>query len=77
MTEVSLAEAKAKLIALVDKVEAGEEILITRHGKLVARLGPVVPSRQPLPSLAAFRKTMPKSLHTTAALLRRERDESR
>ncbi len=77
MTEVSLAEAKAKLSALVDKAEAGEEILITRHGKLVARLGPVASPRQPLPSLAAFRKTMPKSRYTTAALLRQERDESR
>ncbi len=77
MTEVSLAEAKAKLSALVDKVEAGEEILITRHGKLVARLGPATAPRRPLPSLAAFRKTMPKQRVSSASLLRQERDESR
>jgi prevent-host-death family protein len=33
-------EAKAKLLALLDEVEQGEEIEITRHGVTVARLGP-------------------------------------
>lgn len=39
---VSLAEAKAKLSALVDAAEAGETIIITRHGHRVAKLSPVV-----------------------------------
>lgn len=38
---VSATEAKAKILALLDEVEAGEEIDITRHGRLVARLVPV------------------------------------
>jgi prevent-host-death family protein len=33
-------EAKAKLLALLDAVERGEEIEITRRGRLVARLTP-------------------------------------
>jgi antitoxin (DNA-binding transcriptional repressor) of toxin-antitoxin stability system len=33
-------EAKNTLGALLDRVERGEEIVITRHGKPVARLGP-------------------------------------
>jgi len=33
-------EAKNKLGALLDRVEQGEEIVITRHGKPVARLVP-------------------------------------
>jgi len=33
-------EAKAKLLALLDEVEGGEEIEITRHGLAVARLTP-------------------------------------
>jgi prevent-host-death family protein len=37
---VSATEAKAKILALLDEVEAGEEIEITRHGRLVARLVP-------------------------------------
>jgi prevent-host-death family protein len=31
-------EAKTHLSALLDKVEAGEDIVITRHGHVVARL---------------------------------------
>ena len=34
-------EAENKLGSLLDRVEAGEEILITRHGKPAARLTPV------------------------------------
>jgi prevent-host-death family protein len=37
---VSATEAKAKILSLLDEVEAGEEIEITRHGRLVARLVP-------------------------------------
>jgi prevent-host-death family protein len=33
-------EAKAKILALLDEVEAGDEIEITRHGRPVARLVP-------------------------------------
>jgi prevent-host-death family protein len=35
---VSLTEAKAKLSELLDLVERGEEIIIVRHGKRIARL---------------------------------------
>jgi prevent-host-death family protein len=33
-------EAKAKILALLDAVAAGEEIEITKHGRAVARLVP-------------------------------------
>ena len=35
---VSLTEAKAKLSELLDLVERGEEIIIVRHGRRIARL---------------------------------------
>ncbi len=38
MRRVAIAEAKAHLSALVGRVEAGEEIVIARRGKPVARL---------------------------------------
>jgi prevent-host-death family protein len=41
MTTVGAFEAKNTLGSLLDRVEAGEEILITRHGKPAARLAPV------------------------------------
>ncbi|HVB77217.1 MAG TPA: type II toxin-antitoxin system prevent-host-death family antitoxin [Candidatus Nitrosotalea sp.] len=33
-------EAKAKILALLDDVAAGEEVNITKHGRTVARLVP-------------------------------------
>ena len=43
MREIGAFEAKNKLGTLLDWVAAGEEVLITRHGKAVARLVPVTP----------------------------------
>ncbi len=43
MRSVQVAEAKAKFSALLAAVEAGEEIAITRHGKVVARIVPDSP----------------------------------
>lgn len=40
--DVSVYEAKTHLSRLLGDVEAGREITITRHGKPVARLVPVV-----------------------------------
>jgi prevent-host-death family protein len=40
--EIGAFEAKNKLGTLLDRVEQGEEIVITRHGKPVARLVPNV-----------------------------------
>lgn len=38
MAEVSFDEASAQLPSLIDKVERGEEVVIIRHGRPVARL---------------------------------------
>ncbi len=40
MITVGSFEAKTKLAELLDKVEAGEVVTITRHGKAVAKLVP-------------------------------------
>lgn len=41
MSEVGAYQAKTHLSELLDRVEAGERITITRHGKPVARLVPM------------------------------------
>jgi prevent-host-death family protein len=43
MVTVGVFEAKTHLSALLDRVAAGEEVVITRHGKPIARL--VAPHR--------------------------------
>jgi prevent-host-death family protein len=47
MTRVGSFEAKTKFAELLDKVEAGETVTITRHGKPVAQLVPVQPEHDP------------------------------
>jgi len=44
MLEVGAFEAKNKLGSLLDRVEKGEEVRITRHGKPLARLVPDTPT---------------------------------
>jgi prevent-host-death family protein len=43
MSTYSVAEAKNRLPALIDKAIEGEEVVITRHGKPVAELRPAAP----------------------------------
>jgi prevent-host-death family protein len=45
MKQVGLAEAKATLSALLDRVEKGETIVITRHNEPVAELKPLAAAR--------------------------------
>jgi len=45
MAEVGTFEAKNKLSELLDRVERGEEVMITRRGKPVAKLVPAGPVR--------------------------------
>lgn len=45
MNEVGLFDAKNKLSELVERAERGEEIVITRRGKPVAKLSAVTPVR--------------------------------
>ncbi len=77
MVTVNLAQAKARLSELLDKVEAGQDILITRRGKAVAHLSAAIQPKKPLPlqDLAEFRARMPKLRRPAAELLREMRDE--
>jgi prevent-host-death family protein len=44
--DVSIAEAKNRLPELIRTVEEGGAVVITRHGKPVAQLGPPPPERR-------------------------------
>ena len=46
MSEIGAFEAKTHLSELLDRVEAGEELVIARHGRPVARLVPVADAQQ-------------------------------
>lgn len=73
-TEVSVREAKDQLSSLLQRAEAGEEIVITSDGEpkgMLVRYRPT-PAGKPWRSLAAFRATLPMTGDSTEAL-----DESR
>jgi prevent-host-death family protein len=64
MREVQSSDAKAHLPQLLDEVERGETIIITRHGRPIARIVPdadnrAAETRKAMDRIAAFRQTMP------------------
>ena len=77
MVTVNLAQAKARLSELLDRVEAGQEVVITRRGRAVAHLSAVFGPKKPLPleKLAGFRASMPRLRRPAAELLREVREE--
>jgi prevent-host-death family protein len=56
MREVGALEAKERLGDLLDLVDRGEEVIITRHGREVARLIPARPVRSREQARAAMRR---------------------
>jgi prevent-host-death family protein len=56
LREVGAFEAKNRLGQLLDLVEQGEVVIITRHGKKVARLVPARPIRNREQARAAIRR---------------------
>ena len=65
MREIQASDAKAHLAALLDDVERGESLVITRHGRAIARLVPEADRRgaeviKALQRLDGFRTTMPR-----------------
>ena len=79
MDTVSLADAKAHLSELVDRVEAGDSIEITRRGKRVARLSAVAKPRKPvdIALLKSLTAMMPPQAQSAADLVRTMRDGDR
>jgi prevent-host-death family protein len=76
---VTLAQAKAQLSELLNKVEADEEVIVTRRGKAVARIGPATRLRRrlPLEELEALHAKGAPLQRPSMELLAEERDESR
>src|SRR5881394_3703276 len=67
-------QARQELPDLIDRAEAGEEIVITRQGKAVAKLIPAPKPVKSLPSLTEFRQGIGRAGTPAVQLLREERD---
>ena len=81
MGAYSIAEAKDRLSSLVKQAEEGEEVAITRHGKVVAYLRSAVerpirrPSQELVARIMARAKRRPRLEEPAADIVRRMRDE--
>jgi prevent-host-death family protein len=81
MASYSIAEAKDQLSKLVREAAEGEEVAITRHGKVVAYLRPAVepPVRQPphdlVAQIMARARTRPRLEEPAVDIVRRMRDD--
>lgn len=73
MKHVGIKQARQTLPDLINQVEAGEEILITRQGKAVARLVPAPLMAKALPSLEDFRSSIGAWGTSSVQILREER----
>jgi prevent-host-death family protein len=79
LREIQASEAKAHLLRLLDEVEHGETLLITRHGRAIARIVPESDRRQAEVDAAIrnIRALREQSGKVTIAELLSARDEGR
>jgi prevent-host-death family protein len=73
--EINVKEARGKIGSLIDRAEEGEEIIILRRDKRVARLVPIAKEKKLLPALGDFRDSIRVTgdpLSTTVVSLRSE-----
>ena len=56
--EIGMKEARSRLSSLLKQVEAGDEVVVLRRGKKVARLVSFQENGRRLPSLKEFRSTI-------------------
>lgn len=77
MVEVSVKDVRSNLREYLDRAEAGEEIVVTRRGKEVARIVP--PRREPgkFPDLTEFRNSIKLRGEPMSETVIRQRRESR
>ncbi len=77
MDKVGAYEAKTHLPALLDRVEKGERITITRHGRAVAVLAPVAPARMTVEEAIAGIRELRKDMRLDGLRIRDLIEEGR
>jgi prevent-host-death family protein len=69
MAEIGVYEAKTHLARLLNEVEAGASITITRNGRAVARLTPVADAKATADRILALRSEVPKGKLSMRSLI--------
>ncbi|WP_294287330.1 type II toxin-antitoxin system prevent-host-death family antitoxin [uncultured Sphingomonas sp.] len=79
MKHVNLADAKARFSEIVDRVEAGQTVVITRRGARVARLVPATVEKTPIDPVLfeALDRVIPMQQENAGEFVRKMRDGAR
>ncbi len=79
MDTVSVADAKAHLSELIERVSKGETVQITKRGKPVAQLTAIAKPKKPIDieALRALTQSMPEQEESAGEFMRRMRDDYR
>jgi prevent-host-death family protein len=79
MREIQASDAKARLPQLLDDVERGETLIITRHGRAIARIVPEMNRRQEEVdrALASIRELRKRTLKVSIGEILSAKEEGR
>ena len=79
MKEIQASEAKAHLLQLLNDVERGETVIITRHGRPIARLAPEMDARRDeiAKAVAGIKELRKRAGKMTFEEIKSARDEGR
>ena len=75
--EINVKEARSRISSLLDRTQQGEEVVIVRRGKRVAKLVPCEDSVRRLPDLRRFRASISLKGEALSKTVIRGRSEER
>lgn len=75
--EINITEARNKLSSLLTLVEKGEEVIIIRRGKEIARILPPSPKSNLFPCLKEFRSTIRTDGESLSSIVIQARKQER
>ena len=75
--EINVKEARSKFSSILDQVQEGDEVIIRRRGKEIARLVPPKGEGKHLPGLKKFRAAVRVKGQSLNSAVKRGRTEGR
>ena len=75
--EINVKEARSKFSSILNQVEEGDEVIIRRRGKEIARLVPPIGKGKRFPALKKFRGAIRVKGESLSAVVKRGRGQER
>jgi antitoxin (DNA-binding transcriptional repressor) of toxin-antitoxin stability system len=77
MLEVDITNTSVSVNQLLNQIDNGEEVMIIRHGKPIAKVSPMSYTRRPLSSRRELRSTQPETSTSNLEIIQTLRQEAR